>query len=137
MTSVILSTATRFIITLLLLLPVFLLLRGHNLPGGGFIAALMAATAVSLYAIAFDVDAARRALRADPRLFIGVGLVIALASGLVSLVQLGPFLTGLWAELKFPGFPELFLGTPLLFDLGVFVTVFGAVLTVVFALMEE
>jgi multisubunit Na+/H+ antiporter MnhB subunit len=135
--SVILSTATRFLITLLLLLPVFLLLRGHNLPGGGFVAALVAATAVSLYAIAFDVDAARRALRAEPRVFVGVGLLVSLGAGVLSLVQGRPWFSGQWGLLGFPGFPEVFVGTPLLFDLGVFITVFGVALTVIFALMEE
>ena len=137
MPSIILSTATRFLITLLLLLPIFLLLRGHNLPGGGFVAALVAATAISLYAIAFDVSAARRALKVDPRTLIGIGVLTSLASGIYSLLRGDPLLTGAWSLVQFPGFPKLFLGTPLLFDLGVFVTVVGVILTMVFALMEE
>ena len=137
MPSIILSTATRFLITLLLLLPAFLLLRGHNLPGGGFVAALVAATGVALYAIAFDAAAARRALRVDPRVLIAAGLLVATGSGVLPLLQGRPLLTGLWGQINLPGFDPYFLGTPLLFDVGVFMTVFGVVMTVVFALMEE
>lgn len=137
MPSIILSTATRFLVPLLLMLPVFLLLRGHNLPGGGFVAALVAATAISLYAISFDVAAARAALRVDPRALIGIGVLIAMGCGTLSLLTGGPFLTGIWGQVRFPGFPEVFVGTPLLFDLAVFITVLGVVLTMVFALMEE
>lgn len=136
MPSIILSTATRLLITLLLLLPAFLLLRGHNLPGGGFVAALVAATAVALYAIAFDVRSARRALRIDPRIIVAVGLLVAAASGVLPLLRGQPFLTGLWGSLSLPGFDPLALGTPLLFDVGVFITVFGVAMTMIFALME-
>jgi multicomponent Na+:H+ antiporter subunit B len=137
MPSIILSTATRFLITLLMLLPAFLLLRGHNLPGGGFVAALVAATAVALYAIAFDVASARRALRVDPRIIIAFGLLLAASSGVLSLLGGQPFLTGLWTDLALPGFAPFALGTPLLFDVGVFFTVFGVAMTMVFAVMEE
>lgn len=137
MPSIILSTATRFLITLLMLLPAFLLLRGHNLPGGGFVAALVAATAVALYAIAFDVASARRALRVDPRIIIAFGLLLAASSGVLPLLGGQPFLTGLWTDLDLPGFAPFALGTPLLFDVGVFFTVFGVAMTMVFAVMEE
>ncbi len=62
MTSLILSTATRYMLPLLLLFSIFLLLRGHNEPGGGFVGGLVAAAAFALYAIAFDVATARRTL---------------------------------------------------------------------------
>jgi len=101
------------------------------------VAALVAATAISLYAISFDVAATRRALRFDPRALIGIGVLIAMGCGILSLLAGGPFLTGIWGEVQFPGFPELFVGTPLLFDLGVFIAVLGVVLTMVLALMEE
>jgi multicomponent Na+:H+ antiporter subunit B len=74
----ILPTAARLLLPLLLLFSVFLLLRGHNLPGGGFAAELVAAAAFTLYAIATDVPAARRALGVAPRRLLGVGLLVAL-----------------------------------------------------------
>ncbi len=134
---IVLRTATRFLITLLLLFSVFLLLRGHNEPGGGFVGGLVAAAAFALYSIAYDVMAARRALRFDPRTFIAIGLLIAICSGLVAFFNRQPFLTGQWAYIDLPGLGRLDVGTPLLFDIGVYLVVLGVTLTVILALSEE
>ncbi len=98
MISIILRTATKFLITLLLLFSVFLLLRGHNEPGGGFIGGLVAASAYVLHAMAYNVASTLSALRVAPRTLIGVGLVTAAISGLLPLLFGRPFLTGLWAD---------------------------------------
>ena len=135
MNSLILRNTTRLVIPLLLLVSLFLLLRGHNLPGGGFIGGLVGAGAVSLYAIAFGRENARSALRVSPRRLAALGLAIAIASGLVAAFRGQAYLTGQWATLKFAG-DELKLGTPLLFDVGVYLVVIGVVLTMVFALEE-
>jgi multicomponent Na+:H+ antiporter subunit B len=82
MPSLILSTATRYMLPLLLLFSVFLLLRGHNDPGGGFVGGLVAAAAFSFYAFAYQVSEARRALRVEPRVLIGAGLVVAVGSAI-------------------------------------------------------
>jgi multicomponent Na+:H+ antiporter subunit B len=115
---------------LLLVFSVFLLLRGHNQPGGGFVGGLVAASAFALYGVAFDVQRARQALLVKPLTLLGTGLLIALISGLPSVVRGGAFLTALWA----PGLP---LGTPAVFDLGVFLVVLGVVLMMIFSLSEE
>jgi multicomponent Na+:H+ antiporter subunit B len=135
--SLILRTATRFLLALLLLFSLFLLLRGHNAPGGGFVGGLVAAAAFSLYAVAFDVAAARRLLRLEPRVLIGAGLLLAVASGLAGLLVARPFLTSLWLPLALGGAEPTRLGTPLLFDLGVYFVVLGAALTILLALAEE
>jgi len=75
--SLILSTATRLLLPLLLMFSIFLLLRGHNEPGGGFVGGLVAAAAFALHAIAYSVAATRRLLIIDPRALIGTGLLIA------------------------------------------------------------
>jgi multicomponent Na+:H+ antiporter subunit B len=134
--SIILRTATRFLIELLLLFSVFLLLRGHNELGGGFVGGLVAAAAYILHAIAYDVPSTRAALRLAPDTIIGVGLLMALASGLIPVLLGRPFLTGIWADV-WPGAGVLELGTPLVFDAGVYVAVVGVVLTIVLALAEE
>jgi multicomponent Na+:H+ antiporter subunit B len=131
MSSLILRTAARVLMPLLLLYGLFLLLRGHNAPGGGFAGGLVVAAAYTLSAFAFGVPAARRALIVDPRRLIGVGLLLALGSGLMPVIMGKAFLTAEWFA------PELGLGTPLLFDLGVFTVVIGVVLTISFALGEE
>ncbi len=132
--SLILTTATRLLIALLLLFSVFLLWRGHNLPGGGFIGGLVSVGAFALYGIAFGWREMRRILRVDPRTLIGVGLGIALLSGLFALTAEAPFMTGQWLTFGAAGEGQLKLGTPLLFDIGVFLVVNGFALTVVVAL---
>ncbi|MEM1041307.1 MAG: putative monovalent cation/H+ antiporter subunit A [Bacteroidota bacterium] len=133
--SLILRTATRFLITLLFLASLFMLWRGHNEPGGGFIGGLMAAGAFALYLMAFGEDAMRRLLRVDPRGLLGVGLAIALVSGLFALFSGEAFMTGQWVSLKLGAALEpLKLGTPLLFDIGVFLVVIGFTLTIILAL---
>ncbi len=134
MTSLILSTATRYILPLLLLFSVFLLLRGHNEPGGGFVGGLVAAAAFALYVIAFDVATARRTLGIDPRILIGLGLLVALGSGVISLFAGQPFMTGLWSGYTVPLLGKV--GTPLFFDIGVYLVVIGVTLTIIFALAE-
>jgi multicomponent Na+:H+ antiporter subunit B len=131
MTSLILRTATRVLMPLLLLFGIFLLLRGHNAPGGGFAGGLVVAAAYALDSFAFGSAAARRALLVDPSRLIGTGLLLALGSGLLPLLFGRKFLTSLWFS------TEAGLGTPLLFDTGVFLVVVGVVLTMTFTLLEE
>jgi multicomponent Na+:H+ antiporter subunit B len=88
-----------------------------------------------LYSIAFGVDAARRALLVTPSTLLGVGLLVALMSGLPGVVLGRPFMTAQWTELTI-GPNVLAVGTPLLFDVGVFLAVIGVVLTIVFTLAE-
>ena len=135
MRSVILSTATRFLLPLLLVFSVFVLLRGHNDPGGGFIAGLVAAAAFALYALAFDVREARATLRVSPRTLIAVGLIIATMAGCFPLLLGYPFLTGLESDLILPAIGHL--SVPLFFDVGVNLVVIGVVLTIVFTFFQN
>jgi multicomponent Na+:H+ antiporter subunit B len=134
MSSLIVMTTARYLLPLMLLFSVYLLLRGHDGPGGGFIGGLVASTAFSLYALAYDVAQARRTLRVDPHLLIAAGLLAALASGMLSLVLGKPFLTGLWVGLELPALGKI--GTPLLFDTGVYLVVIGVALIIIFELAE-
>lgn len=132
MTSLILRTAARYLMPLLLLYACFLLTRGHNAPGGGFVGGLVVAAAFSLYALAFGVTAARAALLVETRTLLGTGLLVALLSGMVAVLRGQPFLTAQWIEVG-----AQHLGTPLIFDVGVFLVVIGVVLTMTFNLAEE
>ncbi len=136
MKSIILTTITQFVHPLLLMFSVFLLLRGHNEPGGGFAGGLVAASAFALYAMAHDARTARRALRASPHWLMGIGLLLALSSGLISVLAGEPFLTGAWIDLPVPGLGEWSLGTPLLFDVGVYLVVVGMTMLIVLSLVE-
>jgi multicomponent Na+:H+ antiporter subunit B len=137
MTSIILRTATRYMFPPLLVFSVYLLLRGHHYPGGGFVGGLFAGSAFALYALAFDVASARRLLRFDPRDVTAVGLAVALLSGLPALFSGGSFMTGIWWTIPFPPEGGIDIGTPLIFDAGVYLVVLGVLLTLVFSLGEE
>jgi multicomponent Na+:H+ antiporter subunit B len=121
----------------LLLYSAFLLAAGHDEPGGGFVAGLVASAAVALYAIAYDVASARRVIPAEPGTLIGCGLLLALGSGVWSLFLGQPLMTGQWTTVPTPDTTGLAVGTPLLFDLGVFLLVVGATLLMILSIAED
>ena len=132
MNSIILKTATRLVSALVLVLSIYLLWRGHHAPGGGFIAALVAATGFALVVLAEGPGVVRRGLRIRPQYLIGAGLALSMGAGLVGMIRQQPFLTGIW----WPSTSAV-AGTPLFFDTGVFLVVLGAILTVLLALEES
>jgi multicomponent Na+:H+ antiporter subunit B len=137
MTSIIFRTATRYMFPPLLVFSVYLLLRGHHYPGGGFVGGLFAGSAFVLYALAFNVADARRLLRFDPRDITATGLAVALVSGFPALFGGNAFLTGTWWEITLRPGVVIDIGSPLIFDLGVYLVVLGVLLTLVFSLGEE
>ena len=136
MKSIILRTAIPLIMPLLLMFSLFLLVRGHNQSGGGFAGGLVAAAAFALYSLSYNAAEARRVLRVPPAMLIASGLLVAMLSGMVGLLAGRPFLTGLWTYVVLPGFGPMEVGTPVFFDIGVYLLVFGVVLTMVFTLEE-
>jgi multicomponent Na+:H+ antiporter subunit B len=135
MNTIILQTVARLLIPMQLTFSLFLLIRGHNDPGGGFIAALVVATAIALHAYAFTPQSTRRVMRFDPIIIAGTGLLIAVLSGTVGLALGEPFMAGQWLDFSVGG-TEYHLGTPLLFDIGVYLLVIGMTSTVMLGLME-
>jgi multicomponent Na+:H+ antiporter subunit B len=134
MNSLILSTATRLLMPLILLVSIFVFFRGHNEPGGGFIGGLLAATAFALMEKAEGLAAARRALRFRPESIAATGLGCALVSGLWGGLEYGHFLKGVWPKLyEAYGLP---VGSIPLFDFGVYLVVLGSVCGILFALEE-
>ncbi len=133
--SILLATAARYLMPLMLIFSVFLLLRGHNEIGGGFVGGLVAASALMLYGIALSPAALRNLLPLEPRLLVGLGLLAALTSALLPVLAGRPFLTGLWLKTPLPVIGKV--GTPLLFDMGVYFVVIGVVLWILLSLAEE
>ena len=139
MNSIILSAGARILVALLLVFSIFMLLRGHHLPGGGFIGGLLGATAFIVYAIAAGTAEARAALRVSPEGFAMVGLGIALLAGLLAAFAGQPLFTGQWIWIGGDSYEtaSFSLNSVLLFDVGVYMVVFGGILTLVLALEDE
>lgn len=137
MDSVILQIAARNLLPVFILYSIIILLRGHNAPGGGFIGGLLVAAGFILYAIAFGVERARVKIKFDPRTLIGVGLLLALLSGLPSLIQTMPFKTIEFGEWELPALGKIALSTALIFDVAVYAVVTGVLLTIILTLSEE
>ena len=134
MKSIILRTASNYLLPLLLLFSVFILLRGHYLPGGGFIGGLVASIAFVVHAFANGLAKTRYLIRIHPGFLIPVGIVIALISGIAPMFIGEPFLTGLWFQDPFPVIGMI--GSALFFDIGVFFVVIGVCLTIIFTISE-
>ncbi len=130
MNSLIFRTGSHIITGLMLIFSVYLLLRGHNSPGGGFIAGLISVIAFSLLMIAEGSDYVRKRLHVRPPVFAAIGILICLIAGLIPMFSDRAFLSGLWID-------GTAVGTPLLFDLGVYLAVFGSVLTILLNVEEE
>lgn len=136
MNTLIFRTVAPFLTALMLLFSIFVLLRGHNEPGGGFIGGLIAASAFAMYGIAFGVQAVRRALWFHPMSIAGAGLLLSTMSGMISVIFGVPFMTGLWIYPEFFGL-EVPLATVISFDVGVYLVVVGSITSIALALEER
>lgn len=130
MNSIILKTAAQYLLILILLFSLWVLFRGHNAPGGGFIGGLMAGSAFSLHLIAYGAQRLKKLILIELPIGLGVGLFCMLGSGLVGLFYGKPFMKSAW-------FSWITFGTPLLFDIGIYLIVTTSILIVIYALEEE
>ncbi|WP_422373267.1 Na+/H+ antiporter subunit B [Hoeflea sp.] len=136
MRTVIFRSVAPYLTSLMLLFSIFVLLRGHNEPGGGFIGGLIAASALAIYGIACGVAPVRRAIHYHPMAISAFGLFIGALAGVLSVFSGVPFMTGLWIYPEFFGV-ELALSSVLLFDIGVYLVVVGAIASIALALEER
>ncbi len=137
MTSVILATVARLVLPVLILFSVHLMLRGHNAPGGGFIAGLMTAAAIVLQYVAFSDDYVRQRLRINYRALLAVGLALAGGTGLAGMVYGSAFLEHRFGHFHLPLLGDMELTTALPFDLGVYAVVVGMTLMVISTLGDS
>ncbi|MDD7971451.1 MnhB domain-containing protein [Roseinatronobacter alkalisoli] len=139
MNSIIFTAGARILVALLFVFSLFMLLRGHHLPGGGFIGGLLGAVAFIVYSLACGPAEAKSALRVSPEGIAIVGLGIALVAGLVSFLFGDPFFTGQWYWVGGDSYEtSLFsLNTVLVFDIGVYLVVLGSILSLAYAFEEE
>jgi len=136
MNTVIFRTIAPLIVAIMAVFSIYILLRGHNEPGGGFIGGLIAASAIAILGMSSSVAEVRRALKFDPLAYAGFGVFIAGLSGLASFFVDAPFMTSIWLYLDLDG-TEVALSTPMVFDIGVYFVVFGTVSAVALALEDE
>jgi len=120
--------ATRVLFPLVLVVAAFVFLRGHNEPGGGFIAGLIVAIALIMQYIASGYNWAADRMRVDSHVLIGTGVLIAGLTGVVSLIFGWPFLTSTYTYVHLPIVGEFELASAMAFDLGVFLSVVGVVM---------
>ncbi|RLL47755.1 Na(+)/H(+) antiporter subunit B [Oceanobacillus piezotolerans] len=134
---VMLQVSMRVITLFIFAFSFYLFLAGHNNPGGGFIGGLMTASAILVLYLAFDMKTITKAIPFSFTTMIGVGLLIAVATGIMSMLFGYPFLTHFFDYFLFPLFGEVELTTALFFDLGVYLVVVGAAMTIILAIAED
>ncbi len=127
---VIMASFARLLLPLALLVSLFILLRGHNLPGGGFIAGLITAVALIMQYLANGVTWTQARMPFNMHTFIGYGLLIAAVTGLASWFFGYPFLTSTFSHIHWPVIGEFELASAMAFDLGVYLVVVGATLLI-------
>ncbi|PLX24935.1 MAG: Na(+)/H(+) antiporter subunit B [Salinivirgaceae bacterium] len=132
----ILQYAEKPIRWLLIIISIVALLRGHNYPGGGFIGGLLAGLAIVFQSLAYDVETVRKKMKLSPQSFIGIGLAIAAISLLPSIIGGAELMQAYWVKLQITESYVLKLGTPLIFDIGIFFSVIGIVLMFIFNLSK-
>lgn len=137
MNSVILQIAARYLKWLLLVFAVLALFRGHNYPGGGFIGGLMAGLAIVYEGFAYNAFQVKERLKDGPERYIAGGLFAILLSFIPSLLRGETLMTGVWIKIPVPLGESIKLGTPFLFDIGVFFVVIGVTLIFVFSLTQK
>ena len=137
MNSVILQIAARYLRWILIVFAILALYRGHNEPGGGFIGGLMAGLAIVYRGFAFNAFQVKEEMKDRPEKYIAFGLAVILLSYLPSVLRSEALMKGVWVTLPIPLTEGIKLGTPLLFDIGVFLSVIGVTLMFVFSLTQK
>jgi multicomponent Na+:H+ antiporter subunit B len=133
--SYIFKAVVRFLFFLVNVFALYLLLRGHNLPGGGFIAGLATAISLILLSLAIGLEDLHRLMRFDPMRVAAAGLALATFTGAAPLLLNRPFLEHFNFHLdRVPLLGELHAGTPLVFDVGVYLVVVGIGCKIIFVL---
>lgn len=134
MKTVILKTASSYLLPVLLLFSIFILLRGHYLPGGGFVGGLIASIAFVLHSFANGLMNTKTLFKFHPGLLMPIGLALAFISGVAPLLFGLPFMTGLWYPEAIPVIGAV--GSALFFDIGVYLVVVGVTLTIIFTIAD-
>lgn len=137
MSTLILRTAIKLIVPLGLMFALFMAIKGHNEPGGGFIGGLIAAVGLVIYRMADGPEAFRRLIPMHPRIIMFTGLAIALLAALGPLALGMPLLHSWHGYIDLPGGDQVHAASALVFDAGVFLVVVGVSVGMIVRLSEE
>jgi len=129
--NIIIHTVLRPLTFIISIFAFYLFWKGHNAPGGGFVAGLMTAACVVLLYVNHGSSFIRKQLTFDFKYLVAIGLSCSMSCGLVALVFGYPYLTHAFSHIRFPLLGEVELTTTLIFDLGVYLTVTGGCLTII------
>ena len=126
----VLVTLSRPLLPLALMIAVYIFLRGHNLPGGGFVAGLITSVALLLQYVASGVTWVHKRIPGDYHPLVALGVLLAGLTGVASWAFDSPFLTSTFTHVHWPLVGDFELASAMLFDTGVFLTVVGATLLI-------
>jgi multisubunit Na+/H+ antiporter MnhB subunit len=132
MESTAIRLAAKYLKPLLVILSLIVLYRGHNIPGGGFIGGLLAASGYIIYMMAYGAKSTLEKMWIKPFGLMALGLSLAMLSGFISPMIGETFMTGQWLSIA-----GVKLGTPTLFDVGVYFTVIAVMLVIMIAIFEN
>lgn len=135
MRTLLLATAIRLLLPVFFLFSLYMFFRGHDLPGGGFIAALVLAIGVLFHLLALGKQKTLRLFGNSTYWMMALGLGAILVAAFFGIFKGGVMLEAYWFSVKIPLIGKL--GTPILFDAGVYLVVVGVSLTIAFALFED
>ena len=136
-TDVILQTATKILVFIIMTFSIYVLFSGHHNPGGGFIGGLITASAMVLLYIAFDARSVRDIIPVDFRVLGAFGVLIAMLTGAGSFLFDVPFLTQTFSYVELPLLGKTELTTAVIFDLGVYFAVIGTTMTIIMSISED
>lgn len=134
---VILQTVTKIVVFIILTFGVELFLSGHNNPGGGFIGGLVLSSAFVLLYLVFDIEKVHKGIPFDFKKIAAFGVLLAVGTGLGSVLFGASFLTQTAGYFNLPVFGETGLSTVVLFEAGVALTVVGVVVTIILSISED
>ena len=137
MNSVILQIASKYVRWMLIIFSVIMLVRGHNLPGGGFIGGLLAGLSLAYKGFAFTPSILEKEMKIRPEIFMALGLTLIFISLWPGAVLEGTLMQGIWFTIPIPFTEGYKFGTPFLFDIGVYFAVIGVTILFLFSLSDK
>jgi len=134
---VILQTAAKVLVFIILTFAIYVMFAGHHNPGGGFVGGLITASAIVLLLMAFDARSVREMLPMDFKKVGAAGVLIAVLTGAAPLVMDLPFLFHKHTTTHLPFVGDVELASAVLFDIGVFLAVLGTTMTIITSISED